>query len=892
MNEKRSYIIYIIILILLSLEVIAPTQSACGTISSAGIYTLDRNVNSSTTCFTISANQVVLDCAGYNINYSVSSAEGNTDIGISLDNLISHTIIKNCNIYDGNFTDLMIFRVGINGFYKNNNITIENSNFTAITNDSEAVYLSYSSNINMSLNKIIIYASKTIFSEVGGTGIDILHSINVSAFFNEINITGATNGFGIIFSNVSNSTIGYNIININGGSNKGIRLLGSNQNNLTNNTITTIEFGNDGIILSSATPYLGSQGNSITANKITTLASQSPAIHLQEPTSAPQNAFNIIYGNILNTSSAGGTPSSNGIYIGSSFNNVTKNIINSTNYGIEIKNANNNISSNSVTSYGIKLGGANDTIADNNFISIISYSLGGALELTSAQNNTINKNKIYVNSTTTGIGIFIRNGSINNNFTDNLVTVYGSADWGFGLFGGLNNTFHNDNLSSTGSAGLDIAIGDGNATLINVTYGRPRFNFTSQLNTPDTGSILLKRYILINLSNYSHASIKDSNITGYNISFSLVANTTTNANGLIPRVLLLNEFIQNKTATYTATPHRINVTIENYDDNFTTINLSSVLDPVNIIRTIYLSRSQTGSPTNLQLSSSAGTSFTRSASTTISCTYSDDNPSTISVTSSDGTAICSSNSNSCSGDYTPTTAETKTITCTATDASSNINTATLSIIVNQETSGTSSSTGSSGSTTGTNTGISPDSSQTSTPNQPETQSQPIESIGNLIDAIINLMNIEVPANNDVVSEVIIGEEAIEQIPQIEEQEITVPEESVQVEGTIVAIVNTEAGNNFVLRRGEGRDKDALGISFKTSRNENFNIKFLKDKENGIEKPRLDIGFGSFSKIKSQINKIDYPSPVSTPIVSAFFLLFAMILMFSIRKNRYYKSKEV
>src|SRR3989338_572697 len=833
MNEKRSYIIYIIILILLSLEVIAPTQSACGTISSAGMYTLDRNVNSSTTCCTISANQVVLDCAGYNINYSVSSAEGNTDIGISLDNLISHTIIKNCNIYDGNFTDLMIFRVGINGFYKNNNITIENSNFTAITNDSEAVYLSYSSNINMSLNKIIIYASKTIFSEVGCTGIDILHSINVSAFFNEINITGATNGFGIIFSNVSNSTIGYNIININGGSNKGIRLLGSNQNNLTNNTITTIEFGNDGIILSSATPYLGSQGNSITANKITTLASQSPAIHLQEPTSAPQNAFNIIYGNILNTSSAGGTPSS----------------------------------------YGIKLGGANDTIADNNFISIISYSLGGALELTSAQNNTINKNKIYVNSTTTGIGIFIRNGSINNNFTDNLVTVYGSADWGFGLFGGLNNTFHNDNLSSTGSAGLDIAIGDGNATLINVTYGRPRFNFNSQLNTPDTGSILLKRYILINLSNYSHASIKDSNITGYNISFSLVANTTTNANGLIPRVLLLNEFIQNKTATYTATPHRINVTIENYDDNFTTINLSSVLDPVNIIRTIYLSRSQTGSPTNLQLSSSAGTSFTRSASTTISCTYSDDNPSTISVTSSDGTAICSSNSNSCSGDYTPTTAETKTITCTATDVSSNINTATLSITVNQETSGTSSSTGSSGSTTGTNTGTSPDSSQTSTPNHPETQSQPIESIGNLIDAIINLMNIEVPANNDVVSEVIVGKEAIEQIPQIQEQEIIIqPEESVQVEGTIVAIVNTEAGNNFVLRRGEGRDKDALGISFKTSRNENFNIKFLKDKENGIEKPRLDIGFGSFSKIKSQINKIDYPSPVSAPIVGTFILL--------------------
>src|SRR3989344_3512373 len=596
------------------------------------------------------------------------------------------------------------------------------------------------------------------------------------------------------------------------------------------------------------------------------------------------------------TCSACSNPSgSNGIKFapsnGNFFENVTiiqNNIFNTTSIpnkysiGIELNFGGFTVDLNNVT---IK-----DNIIDNTYIGIMLINVGN----TSLINNTL-RNMIFAGIDLEGIG--------DNSFPNNQkrITIANNdifnVTYGF-YFGfvrdilgsvtpGLNYTLR-DNIIRNSSVGIQLEE-TARVHLLNNTFGN---------NTIDINSTGIITYNTMTYENdFAILIWNQTNLTIYE---DLTLGAADNILILNNSVFLNSTKYQNLNKTINFTFFQQSFTANNrytiYKDGTScpsTICTKLASNPVSINVygfSNYTIFADTFIPTGISLTSSAGTSFTRSSSTTISCTYSDDNPSTVSVTSSDGTAICSSNSNSCSASYTPTTAETKTITCTATDASSNINTATLSIIVNQETSGTSSSTGSSGSTTGTNTGTSPDSSQTSTPNQPETQSQPIESIGNLIDAVTNLINIEVPANNDVVSEVIIGEEAIEQIPQIEEQEITVPEESVQVEGTIVAIVNTEAGNNFVLRRGEGRDKDALGISFKTSRNENFNIKFLKDKENGIEKPRLDIGFGSFSKIKSQINKIDYPSPVSTPIVGTFILLFAMMLMFSVRKSRYYKSK--
>ena len=49
--------------------------SACGVLNTPGAtYTLTGDVNSSGTCFTIGADDITLDGAGYTVNYSMTNA--------------------------------------------------------------------------------------------------------------------------------------------------------------------------------------------------------------------------------------------------------------------------------------------------------------------------------------------------------------------------------------------------------------------------------------------------------------------------------------------------------------------------------------------------------------------------------------------------------------------------------------------------------------------------------------------------------------------------------------------------------------------------------------------------------------------------------------------------
>jgi len=61
------------------------------------IYNLTQNVSSSGTCFNITASSVTLDCHGYEINYSQSSA----GYGVSVDGPYTYATIKSCNIVQG-----------------------------------------------------------------------------------------------------------------------------------------------------------------------------------------------------------------------------------------------------------------------------------------------------------------------------------------------------------------------------------------------------------------------------------------------------------------------------------------------------------------------------------------------------------------------------------------------------------------------------------------------------------------------------------------------------------------------------------------------------------------------------------------------------------------------
>ncbi len=93
---------------------------SCQTISASGPYTLNQNVNSAETCFTIAANDVELDCNGYTITYSQSA------VGYGIDNAggYNNTVIKNCNIVQGssNFVSYPIYCSGMTNSTITNNI--------------------------------------------------------------------------------------------------------------------------------------------------------------------------------------------------------------------------------------------------------------------------------------------------------------------------------------------------------------------------------------------------------------------------------------------------------------------------------------------------------------------------------------------------------------------------------------------------------------------------------------------------------------------------------------------------------------------------------------------------------------------------------------------------
>jgi len=195
----------------------------CGTLDQENeTYILNQSASTDGTCFTITANNVTLDCQGNNIVYSNDGS--NNEYGVY--STMNNTNIKNCIVDDGNWTTTQADRFGIyfNGV---ENGTLENN----IVNISQrrGIYLSSSSNYNTLTNNI----------GTSGTngGIYLSSSSNYNTLTNNIGTSG-TNG-GIYLSSSSN----YNTLTNNigtSGTYGGIYLSSSSNNTLTSNTGTSL----------------------------------------------------------------------------------------------------------------------------------------------------------------------------------------------------------------------------------------------------------------------------------------------------------------------------------------------------------------------------------------------------------------------------------------------------------------------------------------------------------------------------------------------------------------------------------------------------------------------------------------------------------------------------
>ncbi|MBI2449392.1 right-handed parallel beta-helix repeat-containing protein, partial [Candidatus Pacearchaeota archaeon] len=239
------------------------------------VYTLIKNVSSSGTCFTISANNVTLDCKGYEINYSTTT--GSVGYGINVTNYNQATI-KNCRIVEG--TNLTNSKHAIY-FSNSRNGTISNNTLFTFGDLSRGIQIessSHSNNVignsfNTSASGITISASNlsniennSIKSYLRGyaVGIWLENAHHNNLLGNVINVSGDGLNDGILLSSTSaNNFLSGNYININSPSGNGFDFSGDSNNNVTGNIIFKENIGGGAIILNS-----NSNGNRFLYNNI------------------------------------------------------------------------------------------------------------------------------------------------------------------------------------------------------------------------------------------------------------------------------------------------------------------------------------------------------------------------------------------------------------------------------------------------------------------------------------------------------------------------------------------------------------------------------------------------------------------------------------------------
>jgi len=109
--------------------ILDPEIGVCGSLASSGVYTLNNNINTTTSCFIISASDVVLDCAGFTVQGDFVG----TDYGVDFSGYLRNITVKNCVLQ--NFFGAEIRQgAGYDYYYINNSFK------TVGTNNGRGIY--------------------------------------------------------------------------------------------------------------------------------------------------------------------------------------------------------------------------------------------------------------------------------------------------------------------------------------------------------------------------------------------------------------------------------------------------------------------------------------------------------------------------------------------------------------------------------------------------------------------------------------------------------------------------------------------------------------------------------------------------------------------------------
>lgn len=542
------------------------TVTECSNIISRGVYNLSQNLSSAGTCLNITAQNVTLDCNGFTINYSSSSA------GYGIYTNLNNVTIKNCIIQQ-----------------------------TSIQSNSHAIYFNGVSASNGTIFNNAIYTRGS-----SSHGIYLYSGRNNNLSLNNITTTGDYSG-GIYLNSASNNTVKENIISATGTYDYyGFYSLSSTNNTLRNNRINTS---------TSQSYYVEGTTSSHYSNSIDTsnLAEGLPVFYNYSISNS------VILQNVDLSSSVGQL-------ICAWCNNVTYDNVTMGSEGINFYNTSNskiiNSNINATNGFGVFIAVSSvlNNISYNNITSSASYSLilnSGSNSEWQSSHNTVS----YNNLLSTPLISYANNINLTNNNIDsgdriwfmrtryghvknNNITLRGAGE-GIYLYAAEYNVMEDNNITATNSYGItfnsasnnnltrlkiqttsgySIAFnsGDGNIvkdSFFDATSTSTLIGFGSSMSTKMINCTLNKSKIYFSpgstsdlqvyfgaqvyVKDLDNLSIENANATIYNINSNYLNWSITDSSGYSSPYILYG-YMQNVTGIFNISLYWFNVTKSTY----------------------------------------------------------------------------------------------------------------------------------------------------------------------------------------------------------------------------------------------------------------------------------------------------------------------------------------
>jgi parallel beta-helix repeat protein len=538
--------------------------TSCGTLDKEGTtYVLQNNVSSTDTCFNVTAENITINCNGYEINYS-----HNGTLGYGVYSNQDRTNVTNCIIVEGNATTRykhVIYYDGVsNGAAWDNNIT-------ALGVYADSVRLVDSPSNNVSRNKI-----RCGSNAAGIYALTNSHNATISS--NNITCTG-NYAKGIQVSNTDNHIIENNIVSTTNSYASGI-VISNSRNNTINSNNMTVDYSL-GIYL--ASNNFGDCNQTMSSNFVNGLP-----LNYSEGDNLVFDSLSNEYGQLIVSSSSNVTVSnSNFTTSGLTFCSVSNSRVDNNNF--------------SANGYGTFLSDSEENNITNNYYQMGSTYADSVYLLWYSSNNYIAHNVmdgVYASS----VGIII--GSLNSNNYIYNNSISGINSHGINLnYNAYNTVIKGTNITITGATtnryGIYISSNKVNATMIdssiNTTgsydiYAHSGLTAGSQLvliNTSynksdvyvggDYFTLYNQYYLDVNLTDSSDDSaVNDALVNASYGNGSLIFSELTNASGFITPQNI-TEFKQNITGKYYFSNYTLNTTATAYAQDDRGFNMSDNL---------------------------------------------------------------------------------------------------------------------------------------------------------------------------------------------------------------------------------------------------------------------------------------------------------------------------